>query len=123
MEKLQIKISKIAVGILFTAFFLFSCNSNSSMVDRRDTTIADLISHYKQNGYHGEFSVKLFSLIGADGGGSYKGSNFDFEIYQFNEKSKAKNISLYEHSYAKGYFAIKVHSGDEKMIKEIFYNF
>ena len=121
MERHKNKFSKHALGIISIVFLLISCNS--SKVESSDTSIPDLILHYKQNGYDGKFSVKLFALIGATGGGSYYGSDFGFEIYQFDEKTKTKNVSAYEHSYSKGYFAIIVHRGDENKIKNILYDF
>jgi hypothetical protein len=106
---------------------LASCALNKA--EDKKSSIVELISHYRDNGYNGDFSFTFFSMIGAIGGGRYERKRmcskecFEFEVYQFDDKNKIKNFLIHENAYSNGYFLIIIHEGNVEHIKQVLYNF
>ena len=115
MKKYKI-IAKIA--FIICTLFSLSCTNKSE-----SGSVSELVQHFKDNGFEGEFSPKAFALIGAVDGGAYsKSDSFSLEIYKFEtperaqEMTKTMNIED-KKTHCLGAFTMTLHKGDEKIVK------
>jgi hypothetical protein len=106
------------IAAIICTIFSVSCTNKSE-----SGSISDLVQHFKDNGFEGEFSPKAFALIGATDGGEYwKSESFSVEIYKFETPERAQEITKTMNlraskTHCNGSFTMSLNKGDEKIIK------
>lgn len=121
----------VLISVIFLLLPLSACKevkedhtlSSKRLAENPTTTIPDMISHFKKSGFEGTYDNKLFTIIGAVGGGSYEGDDFDIELYQYNRVIEAKNMTAEEGIIQNGYFIMMIHSGDVEKLTSTFMKF
>ena len=91
---------------------------------RGESTVGDLVEHFRKNGIEGEFTPnsEAFSGVKAIEQGLFLNEDFtiEFRIYRFDDASKAKSLEKTNGSkpkyYRSGKFVIEIDEGKDRLL-------